>query len=285
MSISEEYEMAEAKRQLQKELQSLEQDAKSAAQRIAKNEPEASEQIDAAIDKLRDAEIEARLAVSAAYIEHGEAVYVAGSESAITEGLRELKNDLQRAESMTGGEGSNRDGSAQAGSLAQTLAETRQLRRELQGLAEPGINNNVATNRGRDDLQRPTGMRVPDLDVTRQIERGLAAVSDDVLNMFRELREAGVAPRDIDDIRRLATQIRASDFSGNEAILERESKLALSLVEQLELALATAAGDQERTVRSKAVDDIPDSHKETVANYYRRLGEADDSGEVRETQP
>jgi hypothetical protein len=128
-------------------------------------------------------------------------------------------------------------------------------------------------------------MRVPDLDVTRQIERGLAAVSDDVLNMFRELREAGVAPRDIDDIRRLATQIRASDFSGNEAILERESKLALSLVEQLELALATAAGDQERTVRSKAVDDIPDGHKETVANYYRRLGEADDSGEVRQTQP
>ena len=56
--------------------------------------------------------------------------------------------------------------------------------------------------------------------------------------------------------------------------LERESKLALSLVEQLELAPATAAGDQARSVRSEAADDIPDSHKETVADYYRRLGES-----------
>jgi len=272
MSISEEYEMAEAKRQLQKELQTLEQDAKSTAQRIAQNEPDASEQIDDAIDKLRNAEVEARLAVSAAYIEQGEAVYVAGSESAITDALRELQDDLQQAETMAGEQGSDR-GTGQGG-LSRALAETRQLRRGLQGLAEPGTNNNTATNRGRDDLQQSTGIRVGDLESPQDIEREIASVSDDVLNMFRELRDAGVSPEDIDEIRRLATQIRASDFSGNEEILERESQAALSLVEQLELILASVAGDQADSVRSTAVDDIPDNHKETVADYYRRLGES-----------
>ena len=104
MSFDEEYAMAEAKRQLQKELQALEQDAKSAGQRIREGEPDAAEQLDEAIEKLREMEVEMRLAVSAAYIENGEAVYIAGSESAITEALRELEQDLERAQSLAGGE-------------------------------------------------------------------------------------------------------------------------------------------------------------------------------------
>ena len=277
MTFDEEYAMAEAKRELQKELQTLEQDAKSTGQQIRDNEPGAAAQIDEAIEKLREMEIEMRLAVSAAYIEQGEAVYIAASDSAITEALRELQQDLQRAEGMAGEAGSEGGAGSGQDSLTRALANTRQLRRELQEFSQGGVDNRTATNRGRDDLQRPTGLRVGDLDVQRSLERNMDNVSDDVLNLFRDLDAAGVPVQDIDELRRLAAEVRASDFSGNEDILNRESQAALSLVEQLELALATAAATSREKVRLRVADDIPENHRENVANYYRRLGESDNA--------
>ena len=159
------------------------------------------------------------------------------------------------------------------------LADTQALRRQLQELAneanriDPQSGN--ATNRGRDDLQRTTGIRVPDLELTRGLDRDIDNLSEDLLNMFRQLRESGVSEQNIDELRRLAAEVRASDFSGNEAVLARESRLALNLVEQLELALASASRSQTASVRSNPVDPVPDEHRKPVANYYRKLGETD----------
>jgi hypothetical protein len=279
MTFDEEYEMAQAKREIQKELQQLEQDAKSTSQQIEDSQPEAAAQLEEAIENLREMEVEMRLAVSAAYIEQGEAVYIAASDSAITEALRELERDLERAASMASensGEGSGNG--FERDRLGRTLADTRELRRNLQELSRGGFDNRSATNWGRDDLQQPTGLKVDDLDVSRELERNMDAVSDDVLNLFRELAAAGVPIRDLDEMRRLAAEVRASDFSGNKELLDRESQAALSLVEQLELALASAAADRDN-VRLKVVDDIPENHRETVATYYRKLGESDSVNE------
>ena len=67
--------------------------------------------------------------------------------------------------------------------------------------------------------------------------------------MFRELRGAGVPVQDLDELRRLASEVRAADFSGNEDILREESQKALSLVEQIELALQRAADQGGSDVR------------------------------------
>ena len=94
--------------------------------------------------------------------------------------------------------------------------------------------------------------------------------------MFRGLREQGVSRQDIDELRRLAADIRASDFSGNPALLEEEARRALAAVEQLEMALTKTARQGDATVRASAADEIPSAHKEIVADYYRRLGETDE---------
>jgi Mg2+ and Co2+ transporter CorA len=280
MSILEEYEFAEEKRQLQAGVQQLEQDARNTAQQIAENEPEAAEQIRDAIDKLREDEVETRIAVAAAYIEQGEAVYVAGSESAVTEALRELQEDMARARSMVrsgeDGENGEAEGQGQRGGIARTLAETRELRRELQQLAEGNANSGNAANRGRDDLQQSTGVRVDDLETTRDFDQAADEISDEVLSSFRELGERGVPVQDIDELRRLAADIRASNWSGNPALLEQEARRALSTVEQLEMALARVASE-DNSVRTNTAEEIPDAHREIVADYYRRLGEADDA--------
>lgn len=293
MTIDEEYQLADEKRQLQSEIQGLEQDARNTAQQIAENQPGAAEQVRDALDKLRDTEIETRIAVAAAYIEQGEAVYVAGSESAVTEALRELSEDMRRARSLAEpGRGGQPGSGEDRNGLAETLAETQQLRRELQQMAEGNANggganrgNNGGDNRGafandgRDDLQRSTGIEVGDLDGNRDFDEQADNISQDVLAMFRELRERGVSVQDIDELRRLAADIRASDFSGNPALLEEEARRALATVEQMEMALARAARQNDATVRTSAADEIPNAHKEIVADYYRRLGESDDESD------
>ncbi|MGI9202911.1 MAG: hypothetical protein ACR2Q3_02805 [Woeseiaceae bacterium] len=282
MTIDEEYALAAEKRALQGEIQALQQDARNTAQEIAENEPGAAEEIREAIERLRESEIETRMSVAAAYIEQGEAVYVAGSESAVTEALRQLQEDMQRARSMaeSGGDGRG-EGQSREG-LAETLAETQNLRRELQQLAEGnqvGRGNGAVTNRGRDDLQQSTGIEVGDLEIRREFDLQADNISQDVIALFRELRSQGVSVQDIDELRRLAADIRAADFSGNPALLEEEARRALAAVEQLEMALTRTARAGNGAVRTSAADEIPNQHKEIVADYYRRLGESDDESD------
>ena len=276
LTMNEEYEIAEQKRRLQAELQALQQDARISARNLDDANPRAAEEIREALRKLREMEIETRLAVAATYIERGEAIYIAASESAVTQGLRELRDDLQRAGEMAGQGGEGR-GAAGRDGFAETLAATQHLRRALQRLAEGNARGGALTNRGRDDLQQSTGVRIADLEFTRELNRQADDIYQDVIGLFRELRAAGATARDVDELRRLAGDIRASDFSGNPGLLDAESRHALSLVEQLELALARTARTNDVSVRTNATDEVPDEHKEIVADYYRKLGQVEES--------
>lgn len=277
LTMDEEYEIAEEKRRLQSELQELQQDARNTARDLEEAEPRAAKEIRDAIEKLRELEIETRLAVAAAYIEQGEAIYIAGSESAVTQGLRELQEDMRRAENMAGqggGEGHAGEGRDQ---FAETLAEAQELRRELQQLAEGSARGGSLTNRGREDLRQSTGVEIGDIEYTRELDRQADSLYQDVVGLFVDLRGSGVPVQDIDELRRLAADVRASGFTGNEELLEEESRHALSLVEQLELALAKTARLNDVSVRTNATAEIPDEHKEIVADYYRKLGQAEET--------
>jgi len=278
MSIDEEYEMAAEKRRLQAEIQDLKQDARNTAAQVGESQPRVAEELQDAIEKLQEVQVDARLSVAADYIEQGEAVYVAASESAVTEALRQLREDLRRAEGMARDGSGERRGEGEGNALAETLAETRQLRRDLQRMAEgtPGQENQTGgspTGTGRDDRPGSTGQYVEDLQVGGEFDRQANNISQGVLDMFRELRDAGVSVREIDDLRRLAADIRAADFSGNPALLERESRHALSLVEQLEMALAKTVRQNDSGVRTSNPDEVAEEHREIIADYYRRLGE------------
>jgi hypothetical protein len=177
------------------------------------------------------------------------------------------------------GEGERGEGDFGQPALLETLAETRALRRELQELARGGGNVNRGgdpVSTGRDDRPESTGEFVDDLGSTRDFDRSADNISADVLSLFRELRARGVPVRDIDELRRLAAEFRASEFSGNPALLEEEARKALAIAEQLEMALNRSANAGEGRVRTNTAEDIPEAHREIVADYYRRLGEAGD---------
>ena len=151
----------------------------------------------------------------------------------------------------------------------------------MQQLAEGGYRGGQYAENGPDVRRESTGVDFEDLDITMELNRQADLVSNDVISLFRDLRNEGATVQDIDELRRLAADIRASDFSGNPALLEEESRLALTLVEQLELALSRTTGDADGGVRANAVEEIPEEHREIIADYYRRLGQAEDGTEER----
>ena len=251
LSYDEEAEMAAEKRELLADIQRLQRDAQGAAQTIEDDQPRVADEIRDGISKLQDMEIEARIAVAAAYIEQGEAVYIAASESAVTETLRQLREDLRRAEGMISSAADGEPGPGER--MQETLADTRALRRALQ--------------------QAGAEKRVDDLEVAPDLRQQAQGVSQDVTALLRALSGAGVQARDVDQLRRLAADIQASDFSGNPDVLAREARQALALVEQLELQLAKAVNGDDQGIRSAVEEEIPQQHREIVADYYRKLGQ------------
>jgi hypothetical protein len=220
-------------------------------------------------------EIEARIAVAAAYIEQGDAMYIASSESAVTETLRQLREDLQRASDMASDQTNLEPGDGQR--MQAALAEARALRRALQQAAgDSGGGTAGMRAGGPDNRGESTGVRVPDIEIGEELRRQSQEVSQDVTELLRAFAYAGVDPRDIDELRRLAASVNASDFSGNPDVLAREARQALDLVEQLELRLAAAVDGDEPGIRSSVEAEIPEQHREIIADYYRRLGETED---------
>ncbi len=263
LSFEEEYEIAAQKRGVLGELQQLQQAAQQTAKTIQDNDAKAAETLREAVKGVREREVEARLSIAAAYIEQGEAVYVASSESAVTEALREFSETLRDAsEELAATEGL---AMVRGDELEQTLARVQQLRRELQRAAEAN---------GGDDMRaaRP-GEPGSDGDVEQRVREAAAGVRDALW-----FTPGGRVTRGtLEDARRAADRWLGGDPNRNQDIITREARRALAEVEQLELALGRALKPAGAGVRAAPGEEVRDSHREMVADYYRRLGQADTS--------
>jgi len=248
----EEYEIAEQKRQILKDLQALEQSAHGAAQSIEEAQPDVAEDVRAAVDDIQEQDIEARIAVAAAYIEQGEAIYIAASESAVTESLRDLSRALDQAAREVG----DMSGVGESADLARALADIRDLRRELQ--ENPGA------------TQGPLQEQV----------QGLAR---DVGDALRTRQGERLGANNAANLRRLADELRIAGGGRDPAAIADNVARTLALVEQLELELDRAVNDREAGVRTQLEDEIPEVYREVVADYYRRLGRVSSGTERVET--
>ncbi|MEM7280369.1 MAG: hypothetical protein AAF438_01880 [Pseudomonadota bacterium] len=269
LTYEEERELATGKQQLLQELQALTRQTREAADDLDEQRPGVARQLRQGIEELRQQEIETRLSIGAAHILDGNSAYVASSESMVTEALRQLKEDLDRASRrMATGEVADQS----ADRLQALLQETRQLRRALEDNANPEQQQQAGA-RGRDDLQRPSGMTVGDLDSSNELRRDADEVVDGVRDLLRDSENYPLKSMEIAELAELASGIRSADFSGNPELLETEFSRVLDIVEQLELSLAKTAKEGENTVRTRAKETVSGEHEDIAAEYFRRLGE------------
>lgn len=131
LTDEQEARLAGQKRELGEGVQRLEREMTTSARDLKGQANGPGRVLEEAVQDLRDSELQARLAIAADYIRRGGAAYVAGSESAVTDGLRELRDQLRRAESMTGSAAAN----AGQNPADEALSRVQALRRELQQLA------------------------------------------------------------------------------------------------------------------------------------------------------
>jgi hypothetical protein len=259
LSWQEEIALAEEKRELLAELQALQRDALATAGEFGDDNPDIANQLRDSFDTLKDMDVEVRISAAAAYIERGDALYVASSESAVTESLRQLRDDLRQTERMAAGAMNGEPGEGER--MLAALDEVRELRRALQ---------QAAAGQGDGTAGAPVG----NLEFGEELKQQADGVAQNVTELLRAASNAGASRQDIDELRELAAGIRASDFSGNPDILAREARAALALAEQLELELASVVSGDDRGIRGDVNADVPQQHREIVADYYRRLGQA-----------
>jgi hypothetical protein len=252
----EEYEIAAQKRDVLAQLQQLQQAARRTAQTMPENQAPVAETLRGAVQELREREVEARLSIAAAYIEHGEAVYVVSSESAVTEALREFSETLGDASRALAN--SERGVIGRGDALEQTLARVQQLRQELQRAAQANERGSV-----------PGGEQT-DAD----LEGRLREAAENLREALRFTPSGPATAGTLEDARRAADRWIDGDPNRNREIIARQARRALSDVEQLELVLGRALKPT-AGVRADPDEAVRESHREMVADYYRRLGQAE----------
>ncbi len=113
-----------------------------------------------------------------------------------------------------------------------------------------------------------------DPEVRRRMEEALAQGMNEVPRLTSRLRSSGqVTPQDLSEIRNFVRGLSAERFKGNPKLLEEEYRKMLALLEQLEVQVRRQVElDDKEEVRAIVSEPVPESYRDAVAEYYRRLG-------------
>lgn len=304
LSYEEEIDLADKKRTILDNLQSLRQKMQTSAKNYRDAAPAAARELDRAGSNLNNSQIDTRLNIAATYIERGAGLYVAGSEGVVTQALKGLKDSLAHARSLAMDAGKPGDTG-----IDRALAQTRQLRRELQQLTFGKVNqaNQGSQQHGQGNSAKPdtragsgtgtgalagggnrdgvtngyggwNGWRRPDGVIgpgyQQRINRDIANTAGSISPIIPELRDQGMPDKEISEMYRLLRQLTNAPMGGqkNQAILRRMLSQKLALLEQLEMRLEHAANKgQPGSLRSTVAEPVPAEYQEAVAEYYRRL--------------
>ena len=106
------------------------------------------------------------------------------------------------------------------------------------------------------------------------MERALEAGIADIPRLAQQLRMSReFDPREIAKLRDFARELGDGRFLGNPELLEQEYRNVLAMLEQIEVKLRRQVElDDKEEVRAIVSEPVPESYREAVAEYYRRLG-------------
>jgi hypothetical protein len=133
MTLMEEMELADMKEELAGDLQRLQQQMMNTMQQFGEETPAAARELAAGNETIAERELELAISDAALYIDAGYALYIAGNERNVTEGMRALNESLERAEQLAIG-AMNGDSD-----LEQALEQAEELRDQLAQLSQQQV--------------------------------------------------------------------------------------------------------------------------------------------------
>jgi len=267
--------LAERKRALQSQLETLQAQMQAARQKGKAQTPRAAAKVDEALRQLEEQSTLARLARSAQEIERGRGEPALVREPLIGESLQSLQQQLAQAgqlASAEAGEGSSGAGPAKPDDL---LAELGQLRRALQ---QAGAQQGGGQQAGGQQAggQQAGGQQGGSQQGGGRDDRGRGWNGGEGARIGSRLRELGerlpgeaLTGADRDALRELAQR---AGRSGRDPMAGEYARMA-ALLDQVELAaLRAAKPSQAPGTRALPRGAQPPQHVDDVAEYYRRLG-------------
>ncbi|MBN4075150.1 MAG: hypothetical protein COA71_00915 [SAR86 cluster bacterium] len=296
MTLLEEMELADKKEELAADLQRLQQQMMNTMQQFGDETPAAARQLAEGNETIAERELELALSDAALYIDAGYALYIAGNERNVTEGMRALNESLERAEQLAlgalDGDSDLEQALEQAGELRDQLAQLSQQNGQQPGQGGQQQGQEGEGQQGQGQQQGGLGGR-PDGIVNGQgptawSGNGANTAFDgpiempgdfyDGLDNLTELTRDAIPEMQMtqEQINELLDVIRELEFSRvnrNDDIVLEEYNNMLALIEQLELSLRFEGRNTNNSnnVRTAVLDMIPEEYQESVAEYYRRL--------------
>lgn len=112
-----------------------------------------------------------------------------------------------------------------------------------------------------------------DPEIRRRMEEGLRQGVADVPQIVSQLRKSGqFEPQDLAELRDFVRGLASERFEGNPDLIEKEYRKMLALLEQLEVQVRRQVElDDKEEVRAIVSEPAPETYREAVAEYYRRL--------------
>lgn len=304
MSLMDEMDLADLKEELAAGVQRLQQQMMNTIQQFGDDAPQAARALSDANDTITERELEMSLSDAALYIDAGYALYIANNERNVSEAMRALNEDLERAEQLAQG--------AMNGQSDLELAreQARELRNQLAQLGQQGQQGQGQNQQGQQAGQQPgqqqgqqggyqeggqqggggadpngfrnafgiagwSGNGADDrVDGPINVPDNFYQNLDQMTQLARDgIRDSRMTQEQIDELLDLIRELEFSRVNRNDDIVLEEYNSMLSLIEQVEMALSAEAGAQgsPENVRTAVLDLIPEEYQESVAEYYRRL--------------
>ena len=289
MSLMEEMELADNKEELAADLQGLQQQMMNTIQQFGEETPAASRELAKGNETIAERELELALSDAALYIDAGYALYIAGNERNVTEGMRALNESIVRAEQLALGA---LNGSSY---IEQALEQAEELRNQLAQLSRQGQDQNgQQPGQGQQGQQGQGGQQsgfgggpygVANagwsgngsdnvFDGTISMPDNFYENLDDLTDLTRDaIPEMQMTQEQIEELLDVIRELEFSRVNRNDDIVLQEYNNMLALIEQLELSLRAEGSNANNpnNVRTAVLDMIPEEYQESVAEYYRRL--------------
>jgi len=269
-ATDQEKAVANEKERLAKQLEQLERRMQQEAQSIAGAQPDASSKLRHALSEAEQKELALRMQKDAEWMRQGYGDRNLGMQDSVTAGLEQLSRDLGDAQQALNSGQPGKNG--QSDKAAETLAQLRALREQLERSADPGGQLERGAQDGQQGSEQaesgtysPLGGPGVTLD-----RRGL----QDAISELYGLR-AQIDPRD----RALYGYIDGALWNlrhltgAQDGLLDaRISRDAVTSLERLEVELnKRVTQKQTPDARSGAPELSPEKYREAVAEYFKKL--------------
>jgi hypothetical protein len=298
-------QLVQSKQKLAEDLTDLQRDMRNAVHEHRNRTPESTQRLSEIVRDVEGSDVMYRLNRSAAEIYYGRAREAAVREGLITEAFEDLEADLREAAGQATKEAQRRPDGATPDAL---LAEIGELRRALQegqrgdgeaagserGEGAQQVGSNESQEGSPQSGRRPGQQGGPDgerglkglaawnsLTVTppaREISAGTgslaeqtAAIGQRVRDLVSRMNRGRLTQAEFDALRRSANQLRR--LAGDP--MADQTETMLRLIDQIELTALAASNRAERTTPAHATLPDPETpeYRDSVAEYYRRLGD------------